>query len=259
MAFQPRLTTRKDFKKGTLYTGALLGSLDPGMIATDVFGDKLHYGSLFAYLYRRFGPPNIDGDDHKEICAYNLTTPMKDVFLHVKIGAQTDTRLQFGYLLSQKIDSAIWKMKQAPATKWRNAYFAWLKDNGIDQTGTSSEQRLQLAARFLHDTGHAMPPTAHAPLKKGSLGWRAERALRQTMIALKRPVLVRDVPITAAGKDNPTGRLVRRSKSAGYGIPTEFFAEPIEFGHFVGDLTKLGNGDVGKGIKKARKIIQEAA
>lgn len=258
MSFQPRLTTSKDFKKGTAYCGALLGSLAPGDIATEVFGPELHYGALFAYLYRRFGPPNSNGDDHKEICSYNVTTPMKDVFLHIKIGAQTDTRLQFGYLLSQKIDNAIIKMKHAPATKWRTAYFAWLQEKGIDQTNTSSEQRLQLANKFMDETGHQLP-TGLAPLRKGSLGYRAEQAIRETLIALKRPVFVRDVPINPAGKDNPVGRPVRRHKSAGYGIPTQFFDEPVEFGHFVGDLADLGNGDIAKGIRRARKLFKDAA
>ena len=258
MAFQPRLTTAKDFNKKTLYKGALLGSLAPGDIAAEVFGPELHYGALFAYLYRRFGPPNIDGDDLKEICAYNLTTPMKDVFLHVKIGAATDTKLQFGYLLSEKIDRAIIKMKHAPATKWRNAYFAWLKDKGIDQTGTSSEQRLQLALQFMNETGHEMPKGL-APLQKGSLGWRAEQAIRETLVALKRPVFVRDVPINPAGRKNVTGRPVRRHKSAGYGIPTELFEQPIEYGHFLGDLQKLGKGDIAKGLQKARVLFKDAA
>jgi len=42
---------------------------------------KGDYASLFAYLWRRFGPPVHGWDDHKEMVRYFLTTPMEGVLL----------------------------------------------------------------------------------------------------------------------------------------------------------------------------------
>jgi len=38
---------------------------------------------MFAYLWRRFGPPNGMSDDLKDLCTYILTTPMEGVILGV--------------------------------------------------------------------------------------------------------------------------------------------------------------------------------
>jgi hypothetical protein len=38
-----------------------------------------NYATLFAYLWRRFGPPTYGWDDHKELVCYYLTTPLRGV------------------------------------------------------------------------------------------------------------------------------------------------------------------------------------
>lgn len=46
-------------------------------------GDEIHYGTLMAYLFRRFGYPNAGWDDYKELACYRLSTPEPDMFMRV--------------------------------------------------------------------------------------------------------------------------------------------------------------------------------
>lgn len=52
-------------------------------LASDVFGVNVPGGWLFPYMVRRFGWPNSGSDDHKDLCAWLLTTPVDGVFLRV--------------------------------------------------------------------------------------------------------------------------------------------------------------------------------
>lgn len=45
---------------------------------------KLEYGPLFVYMFRRFGPTEWGGDNHKSIADWFLTTPNPNVVLWVK-------------------------------------------------------------------------------------------------------------------------------------------------------------------------------
>ena len=44
---------------------------------------KMGYGPLFVYLFRRFGPSEWGSDDYKQIACWMLTTPNPDVVLMV--------------------------------------------------------------------------------------------------------------------------------------------------------------------------------
>lgn len=81
------------------YSGAM-GSQEiwvPG-ISEEVFADKWDYGSAFAYLWRRFGPPFEGWDGHKELVSYYLTTDTKGVLLYVS--PKPNAGCSFGYSLS---------------------------------------------------------------------------------------------------------------------------------------------------------------
>lgn len=254
MSFRPRLVQNSDHKSES-YEGALLGILDPGAIAIEVFGEVLHFGALFAYLYRRFGPPNYNGDDHKEIAAYTLTTPLDDVFLNISIKAQTDTKFLFRYLVSQDIAREIGREARQPMEAWKQAFEAWGATQKADMA--SWKVRTELAQRFIVETGTELPEATRRH-SEGSLGHRCEEALRATMKDLMRPVLVRDVPIDATGKEKTAGRAVAHAKCAGYGIPPEFLMKPEQFATFTQEVAKLGDGDLAKGFGAANKLIKAA-
>lgn len=66
-------------------TGAAsMGDIDPSDIAEKIFGPDMDGNLLFSYMFRRFGYPNTGWDDHKDLVAYALTTPMRGVFLGVR-------------------------------------------------------------------------------------------------------------------------------------------------------------------------------
>ena len=47
---------------------------DSVQLIHEAIGEEIPQGSLFAYLFRRFGFPNSSSDDFKELCRYFLTT-----------------------------------------------------------------------------------------------------------------------------------------------------------------------------------------
>ena len=57
-------------------------------LAEEVFGDTEANGLvLFAYLWRRFGPPWFGCDPHKELAGYFLTTRIDGLLLNVSCKA----------------------------------------------------------------------------------------------------------------------------------------------------------------------------
>ncbi len=64
----------------SLYTGSLEDKVREATPLADV-----GWANLFAYMHRRFGPPNEGGDTHKDFSAgWFLTTPDPDVFVLVR-------------------------------------------------------------------------------------------------------------------------------------------------------------------------------
>lgn len=68
------------------------GFFQPGVIASEVLG-VTHYGgdisgiTLFAYMWRRFGPPWFPCDEDKEMASYYLTTDIAGLWLRVSCKA----------------------------------------------------------------------------------------------------------------------------------------------------------------------------
>ena len=86
-------------------SAARLEWFDPSKYAASTFSDELCYGKLFAYLFRRFGPPMAGWDHYKEIACYYLTTPMDGVWLRVIVRSQNP----FGYALSLEVEKLLCK------------------------------------------------------------------------------------------------------------------------------------------------------
>jgi hypothetical protein len=111
--------------------GSASGELDPGREAMDL-GLQFHGAWLTAYMIRRFGPPNHGSDDHKNLCSWTLTTPVKGLALLVTpyLGNATSCCLHFGYrwsnALARQVDKACPRRKEF----WKNYEVAWRWQRG---------------------------------------------------------------------------------------------------------------------------------
>lgn len=79
------------------------GSLDPGDIAQEIYGDKFDYGHACAYLLRRFGFHFEGYDDYKTLASWVLTTPMEGVYLWAMIKGYSHANCSFGVRFSKKV------------------------------------------------------------------------------------------------------------------------------------------------------------
>jgi hypothetical protein len=88
-------------------------------VARSVWGDcgraHKYATAAFAYLWRRFGPSEWGGDDHKELAHWILGTPDKEVALSIY---PSFSRIGLGYLCSPAVEDAGMK-----------AYAAFVKKN----------------------------------------------------------------------------------------------------------------------------------
>ncbi len=174
-------------KKVKGFSGAMMGTFDPGQDAEVILGekyDKSFYGTACAYLLRRFGPAYYGCDSYKELTQYMLTTKMEGVLLSVRPGCSVST--SFGYYLSKEIHEATLE--------------AMLKNRQSNQRKAENDCPIR------------------SPVAK---------ALREAIKELERPVNVRDwcFNIIRRIPDDELERmeLVGYSDIAGYGIIPEYY------------------------------------
>ena len=88
---------------GERWQGAMAGIADPGGYAEEIFpnGD---FASLFVYMYRRFGIPEVGSDPYKEIACWYIKTPDPAVALMVS-PRPSGLRYSFGYLVDTTVYS----------------------------------------------------------------------------------------------------------------------------------------------------------
>lgn len=79
---------------------------DSTSLTTSVLGETVPQGSLFAYLFRRFGFPNAGSDNYKELATYRLSTPRDDMVLRITPYAQGDPDISFSFLAPAQICTA---------------------------------------------------------------------------------------------------------------------------------------------------------
>jgi|GEM_PF-3913369 len=127
----------KDIDRGVRYGGLMFESYieddDSSALSNPIFrdaiGDHIEYGSLFAYLFRRFGYPNTGWDDYKELAQYHLSTPCKDMTLQVTPFAGNDSVITFTFLVPletlRKFDAYSGRKHAA----WKERFFCWHEKN----------------------------------------------------------------------------------------------------------------------------------
>lgn len=188
--------------------------------------------TLFAYMWRRFGPPFTGCDDHKDLAGYLLTTTHKDVLLEVLPSASSMVHA-FGYAARPVFRH----QHDAPLMKWlrkhNRLFFQWwcekTKCTARSFDGLTESQRaafsealydikmLEEAKPFLAKAGPRPPRRYMSEARKTVV-----EALRATMEDLKRPVYVRDVAIDPFGVYKGVACeviTVEHSSYAGYGMP----------------------------------------
>lgn len=107
-------------------SGAGSGLFDPKKEAEKL--GEWNYGTLFTYLYRRFGPPLQECDIYKKVAQYILTTDMQGVFLLVY---PCPSGFSFGYGLSTRMDKACHKEDYKPIAARNKRFDRWRKKNGV--------------------------------------------------------------------------------------------------------------------------------
>lgn len=272
--------------RGTV-TGAVGGVLWPETLAKEVFGRPLDAGSVFLYLFRRFGYPIYGWDGYKEICNYTLTTPMRDVYLFVSI----KTGVDWGYLMPPKMEQICQQEDVAPFNAWWTRFDAWAKEQGhivlhkyseIDDADLSAVATPWLAARGLTeaDINDEIKKKFWDEQEAKLKGWREEyyaidpwperkhddvygetrlkvwEALRQAMEALKAPVRVRDSMISITGNnDLQDYKCHDEHDMAGCGIGAlyEIYADSTQRNRWwdaIDRLIKVGDGSMLVGIER---------
>lgn len=111
---------------------AASGFFDPGILAEEVFGERLEPGQLFLYLFRRFGAPVDPIDDYKQCAAYMYTTPRSDVWLTVSITATERVSLQFGYCITSDLGERLRREERNRIDAWHREKERWCREQGMD-------------------------------------------------------------------------------------------------------------------------------
>lgn len=100
-------------------------------IVEQVLGKNIAQGSLFAYLFRRFGFPNKGSDPFKELAKYHLTTKRSDMLLQITPYSGGDTHISFTFLvphkIRQKCDAWISRDRNAHAEN----FLDWIEEQNL--------------------------------------------------------------------------------------------------------------------------------
>ncbi len=99
----------------------------PKEVARTVFGKTLDGPSLFAYLFRRFGYPNVGWDDYKQLVEYALTTPIPGLYLTVypSLGTDRDPGFHFGCLFNKKVAERMYAADHRRNDRYFAKLHAW--------------------------------------------------------------------------------------------------------------------------------------
>ena len=100
-------------------------------VIASAIGDEVPYGSLFAYLFRRFGYPNYGWDNYKELTKYRLTTPHPDLILEVVPFVGDTSVLSFSFFLAEQSWATIEAYDQKDGTAWLQRAFDWRESQGL--------------------------------------------------------------------------------------------------------------------------------
>lgn len=267
------------------------GLADP--VIAPIVGDKVEYGPLFAYLFRRFGYPNCGWDNYKELARYLLTTPRPDLLLEVVPYAGGTSCIAFRFLVPPETNCAINTYDKRAVNAWRERAGLWRERQGLPDwmpewvqqvnafwmdvgatdwqlalnyagpAGDLLEQRAWKFRQELYEGYKAIEPKPPR-IRRGAdwSQWSDEDPLKplaeaaQTALRdLNRPVRVRDLTINAYGLAE-SGRALREPAVAGYPSGALGNADPSGFAELHALVMTLGGGNAKRGIRKAMAALK---
>lgn len=194
------------------YTGAMAGLFDLDELTNS---NDLDTGSVFIYMFRRFGYPRFGWDGQKTLVSYILTTPMEGVLLIVQpnvVGAGT-----FGYMLQDVIDRECIEEEQKPIKEWYKRLKTWAAE-------TKGVADINITNTLFNGYIEVEPQPALTPIDDRpdeSIMKQCQTALLAAIDDLRIPVMVRDVAITIDGKRveiSDDQEVIKCSEFAGIGV-----------------------------------------
>lgn len=102
-------------------------------IRSPIVGDEVDPGQLFAYLFRRFGYPELSWDGQKDLVVYYLTTPHPDLTLAVRPSLSGAAHFSFMYLATEHKRKEIYAYEKRPITQWWQRAYDWSVSQGIPE------------------------------------------------------------------------------------------------------------------------------
>ncbi len=109
--------------------GQVTRSIDP--VRGPVVGSEIEYGALFAYLFRRFGYPNVPWDAER-LARYVLATPRADLYLVIEPTVAGLTSQVFSFLAPVSIHTAAEAYRHERIAAQRSIGHAfWVRDQQL--------------------------------------------------------------------------------------------------------------------------------
>lgn len=99
-------------------------------IAVEVIGGSVPQGSLFAYLFRRFGHPNANSDPDKNLVSYLLTTTSPDMLLRITPFAGGDVSISFEFMTTGDVVATCNRWISRTRDAHRIAFHDWIEAQG---------------------------------------------------------------------------------------------------------------------------------
>lgn len=95
-------------------------------LITHAMPEPVPQGSLMAYLFRRFGHPNIPSDPYKDLASYLLSTPDPRLFLHVTPHAGACNNVTFQFLAESAHTQELQGYKAKVRERQLRAFATWI-------------------------------------------------------------------------------------------------------------------------------------
>ena len=130
-----RLATAADYPSDrltgletTIFTGPEFS--DMVKLEELAIGESIPQGSLFAYLFRRFGHPNMSSDDYKELCRYILTTEHPEMLMSIVPYAGGNTSISISFHVPHAVAEACRQYPMRAREERDLAFLHWIESEG---------------------------------------------------------------------------------------------------------------------------------
>ncbi|KKM63052.1 hypothetical protein LCGC14_1515470 [marine sediment metagenome] len=185
-----------------------------------------------AYLWRRFGPPWLGGDEYKSLVGYTLTTSDPHIFLWLHLSG-CGLAYSVGYFAHKSIRAEAHRLMK----EWCERYDEWWGTTHPEFAAWEDNEENQQKASVIYwqerddkdVLAKARAAIGEFPDRHDSRCWRTDtglvhrvnQAVFDALKELERPVYVRDCALNLFGRCDDTDDPAEPSKYAGFGVPKE--------------------------------------